>query len=176
MTSDAIQTKRATEPGSDWLVRKPGSVECRWFLLHGLIRGLFWLLPFVVVALLWIFWFQVPFADRYPLGILLAGLLVVLLHLVWGSMFPRNWSVAIGQREVMIERGIIQLTRVFIAYDRVQQIDYVSSPTMNRLNLIELVLHSAAGGVRVYALTPTDADLIAERVRRNQPDLPVLPR
>lgn len=176
MKSDAIQTKRETESDGDWLVRKPGRVECRWFLLHGLIRGLFWLLPFVVVTLLWIFWFEVPFTNRYPLGILLAGLLMVVLHLLWGSMFPRNWSVAIGQREVMVERGIIQRTRVFIAYDRVQQLDYVSSPTMHRLDLIELILHSAAGGVRVYALAPADADLIAERVRRNQPDLPVLPR
>lgn len=155
--------------GDDWLLRRPGSRERRWFLLHGLIRGLFWLIPFIVFALLWIFWFEVPYTDRVPRGILVAGVLVLLLHIVWGLLFPRNWLVSIGPREVMVERGIVRLTRVFITYDRVQQIDKVSTPIMTDLDLTELVLHSAAGGVRVYALDPADAELIAERVRRQQP-------
>lgn len=98
-----------------------------------------------------------------------------MLHLAWGLLFPKNWLVAIGHREVMVERGIIRMTRVFLAYDRVQQIDYVSSPVMTTLDLTELVLHSAAGGVRVYALDPADAELIASRVRRDQPKMPVMP-
>lgn len=164
-------------PGSsgNWFVRKPSARERRWFLLHGLLRGLFWLIPFVVVALLWIFWFEVPLGNRVPVAILILGFLVLMLHLAWGLLFPKNWLVAIGHREVMVERGIIRMTRVFLAYDRVQQIDYVSSPVMTTLDLTELVLHSAAGGVRVYALDPADAELIASRVRRDQPKMPVMP-
>lgn len=140
------------------------------------MRGLFWLIPFVVVGLLWIFWFEVSYRDRVPLGIVIAGLLVLLLHIAWGVLFPKHWLVSIGPREVMVERGIVRLTRVFITYDRVQQIDTVSTPIMSSLDLTELVLHSAAGGVRVYALEPADAELIAERVRRQRPPAPSMPK
>lgn len=161
--------------GADWLVRKPGPRERRWFLLHGLIRGAFWLIPFLVVALLWVLWFEVPFLDRVPIGITVLGLAVLGLQVVWGLVFPRNWLVSIGPSEVMVAHGIIRLTRVFVAYDRVQQIDRVSTPTMANLDLTELVLHSAAGGVRIYALDPADAELIADRVRQQQLPMPGLP-
>lgn len=154
--------------GDDWIVRRPGARERRWFLLHGLIRGAFWLIPFLVVALLWVFWFEVPFRDPVPIGITILGLVMLGLHIVWGMVFPKNWLVSIGPSEVMVEHGIIRLTRVFISYDRVQQIDRISTPTMTSLDLTELVLHTAAGGVRVYAIDPADADLIADRVREEQ--------
>ncbi len=175
MNLDASRPGMAQGSNEDWVVRKASASERRWFLLHGLVRGLFWLIPFIVVALLWVFWFEVPLGNPIPLGVLLLGVLVLVLHVVWGLLFPKNWLVAIGHREVMIERGIIRMTRVFLAYDRVQQIDYVSSPVMSTLDLTELVLHSAAGGVRVYALDPADAELIASRVRRDQPKMPVMP-
>lgn len=173
-TSAMPQTERGF--GDDWLVRRPGSRERRWFLRHALLRGVFWLIPFIVVALLWVFWFEVPLRNRVPLGIVTLGLVVLLAQVVWGVLFPRHWLVSIGPSEVMVERGIIRLTRVFIAYDRVQQIDKVSTPTMSSLDLTELVLHSAAGGMRIFALDPDDADLIADRVRRDQPTLPAAPR
>lgn len=154
--------------GDDWIVRRPGARERRWFFLHGLIRGLFWLLPFLVVALLWVFWFEVPFRDDVPISITIFGVVVLLLQVVWGLVFPKNWLVSIGPSEVMVEHGIIRITRVFLSYDRVQQIDRISTPTMTNLDLTELVLHSAAGGVRVYAIDPDDADLIATRVREEQ--------
>ena len=175
MSSDS-QSKTGHGFGADWLLRRPGNRERRWFFLHGLIRGLFWFIPFVVFALLWVFWFEVPYTDRVPLGILVAGALVLVLHILWGVLFPRNWLISIGPREVMVERGIVRLTRVFLSYDRVQQIDKVSTPIMSNLDLTELVLHSAAGGVRVYALEPNDAELIAERVRRQQPRPPTMPQ
>lgn len=156
----------------DWLERRPGGRERRWFLLHGLIRGLFWLIPFLVVALLWVFWFEVPYRDAVPLTVLTLGLVVLALQIVWGLVYPRNWLVSIGPNEIMVEHGIVRLTRVFLSYDRVQQIDKVSTPVMTNLDLTELVLHSAAGGVRIYALDPADADLIAERVRQQQLSLP----
>jgi membrane protein YdbS with pleckstrin-like domain len=175
MSNDA---GRAAERGfgDDWLVRRPGARERRWFRLHGLIRGLFWLIPFAVVALLWVFWFEVSFGDRVPLGILLMGFLVLLAHIFWGLAYPQNWLVCIGQREVMIQRGILHSTRVFVPYDRVQQIDFISTPIMNSLDLTELELHTAAGGARIYALDPADADLIGRRVRRDQPDVPEIPQ
>ena len=167
----------AGEPGTGdgWLERRPGARERRWFLLHGLIRGLFWLIPFLVVALLWVFWFEVPFRDAVPLSVLTFGLVVLGLQIVWGLVYPRNWLVSIGPNEVMVEHGIVRLTRVFLAYDRVQQIDKVSTPMMTNLDLTELVLHSAAGGVRIYALDPADAELIADRVRQQQLPMPVVP-
>ena len=155
--------------GEGWLIRRPAERERRWFLLHGLIRGLFWLIPFVVVALIWIYWFEVSFFDRYPVGIVLAGLAILIEQIAWGLIFPKNWLVSIGPQEVMIQRGIIQLARIFVAYDRVQQVDSISTPVMSNLNLTELVLHSAAGGVRVYALDPEDARMIRERVHAGQP-------
>lgn len=154
--------------GGDWLERRPGARERRWFLLHGLIRGLFWLIPFLVVALLWVYWFEVPFRDRVPLGVVTVGLVVLGLQIAWGLVYPRNWLVSIGPNEVMVEHGIVRLTRVFLSYDRVQQIDKVSTPMLTNLDLTELVLHSAAGGVRIYALDPADAELIADRVREQQ--------
>ncbi len=154
--------------GDGWLIRRPGGRERRWFLLHGLIRGAFWLIPFLVVALLWVFWFEVSYRDPIPAGIAALGLLVLVLQVAWGLAFPKNWLVSLGPNEVMVEHGIIRLTQVFISYDRVQQIDRVSTPVMTNLDLVELVLHSAAGGVRLYALDPADADLIAERVRQQQ--------
>jgi membrane protein YdbS with pleckstrin-like domain len=166
----------AFAPGDDWVVRRPGPRERRWFLIHALIRGLYWLIPFVVVALLWAFWFEVSFTDPVPLGCLVLGLLILLFYLVWGTVYPRKWMVAIGPRDVMIERGILWVTRVFISFDRVQQIDKVSTPVMSRLDLTELVLHSAAGGVRIYALDPADAELITDRVRANEPLVPLLHR
>jgi membrane protein YdbS with pleckstrin-like domain len=164
----------ASLPDDDRIVRRPGPRERRWFLLHGLIRGLFWLIPFIVVALLWIFWFEVNLTDPVPLTILLLGLLLLLLYLFWGLVFPRNWAVTIGRRDVTVDRGILWSTRVCVSYDRVQQIDNVSTPIMSRLDLTELVLHSAAGGVRIYALDPDDADVIADRVRQSQPGVPLL--
>lgn len=161
--------------GSDWLERRPGARERRWFLLHGLIRGLFWLIPFLVVALLWVYWFEVPFRDRVPLGVVTVGLVVLGLQIAWGLVYPRNWLVSIGPNEVMVEHGIVRLTRVFLSYDRVQQIDKVSTPMLTNLDLTELVLHSAAGGVRIYALDPADAELIADRVREQQLPLPGAP-
>jgi membrane protein YdbS with pleckstrin-like domain len=161
--------------GEEWLERRPGARERRWFLLHGLIRGLFWLIPFLVVALLWVFWFEVPFRDSVPLSVLTFGLVVLGLQIVWGLVYPRNWLVSIGPNEVMVEHGIVRLTRVFLAYDRVQQIDKVSTPMMTNLDLTELVLHSAAGGVRIYALDPADAELIADRVRQQQLPMPSVP-
>lgn len=155
--------------GDDWLVRRPGSRERRWFLLHGVMRGLFWLIPFLVGALLWVFWFEVDFDDPAPVGLMVVGFLSLLFHMLWGAIFPTHWVLSIGQRELMVERGIIKRTRTFVAYDRVQQIDRVSTPIMSNLDLTEMVLHSAAGGLRVYAVDPADADLIAERVRRDQP-------
>lgn len=172
-TSATPQVERGF--GDDWLVRRPGPRERRWFLWHGMLRGLFWLIPFIIAALLWVFWFEVPFRDRVPVGIVTLGVLVLLAQAVWGIIFPRNWLVSIGPSEVMVERGIIRLTRVFISYDRVQQIDKVSTPTMSNLDLTELVLHSAAGGMRIYALAPADADLIADRVQRDQPTIPPMP-
>jgi membrane protein YdbS with pleckstrin-like domain len=172
MSPDAASLVDEPGVGADCLVRKPGARERRWFLLHGLIRGLFWLIPFLVVALLWVFWFEVPFRDPVPLGIVAFGLLVLVAQVAWGMAFPKNWLVSIGPTEVMVEHGIIRLTRVFVAYDRVQQIDKVSTPVMTNLDLVELVLHSAAGGVRIYALDPADADLIAERVREQQLPVP----
>lgn len=163
-----------SEAGNDWIVRSPGPRERRWFLLHALIRGLFWLIPFVVIALLWIFWFEVALTDPIPLGILGLGALILLLYLVWGVLFPLRWMVAIGTREVMVDRGILWLTRVFVSFDRVQQIDNVSTPVTKRFDLTELVLHSAAGAVRIYALDPDDAALIADRVRANQPIIPLM--
>ncbi len=167
MSSD---TRPAVELGfgDGWLVRRPGPRERRWFLLHGLVRGLFWLIPFVVVSLLWVFWFEVPLRNAVPTSILTLGLLVLGLQIVWGLLFPRNWLVSIGPSEVMVEHGIIRLTRVFLSYDRVQQIDRVSTPVMTNLDLTQLVLHSAAGGVRLYALDSNDAELIALRVRQQQ--------
>ena len=164
------------ELGDDWVARRPGPRERRWFLLHALIRGLFWLLPIIVVWLLWIFWFEVTPSDPVPTGILLVGVLVLLLFLLWGIVYPRKWMVAIGPREVMVERGILWTTRVFVPFDRVQQIDRVSSPVSSRLDLTELVLHSAAGGVRIFALDPADAALISDRVREYQPPIPQLRR
>lgn len=161
--------------GGDWLERRPGARERRWFLLHGLIRGLFWLIPFLVVALLWVYWFEVPFRDRVPLGVVTVGLVVLGLQIAWGLVYPRNWLVSIGPNEVMVEHGIVRLTRVFLSYDRVQQIDKVSTPMLTNLDLTELVLHSAAGGVRIYALDPADAELIADRVREQQLPLPGAP-
>lgn len=172
-TSATPQSERGF--GDDWLVRRPGPRERRWFKRHALLRGLFWLVPFIVTALLWIFWFEVPFDDRYPVAIVSVGVLVMLAQIAWGFVFPRNWLVSIGPSEVMVERGIIRLTRVFISYDRVQQIDKVSTPAMSSLDLTELVLHSAAGGMRIFALDPADADLIADRVRRDQPTVPSTP-
>jgi membrane protein YdbS with pleckstrin-like domain len=164
----------AAIPGDDLIVRRPSPRERRWFLLHGLIRGLFWLIPFIVVALLWTFWFEVDFDDPIPLSILILGVLVLLLYLIWGLVYPRKWTVTIGPREVTVDRGILWSTRVCISYDRVQQIDKVSTPIMSQLDLTELVLHSAAGGVRIYALDPDDADLISDRVRDSQPHVPLL--
>ena len=155
-------------------MRRPGPRERRWFLLHGLIRGLFWLIPFVIVALLWVFWFEVSFTDPVPVGCLLLGLLILLCYLAWGTVYPRKWAVAIGPREVRVDRGILWVTRVFLSYDRVQQIDVVSTPLMSRLDLTELVLQSAAGGVRIFALDPDDANLISDRVRENQPLIPLM--
>lgn len=172
----AAETLPHSALGDDWTVVRPGGRERRWFLVHGLIRGLFWLIPFVVVALLWVFWFEVPIVDPVPLGILALGALVLLLYLLWGAVYPRTWMVAIGPRDVLVDRGLLWITRVVISYDRVQQIDVISTPTMNRLNLTELVLHTAAGGVRLYALDPENADTIIERVRQNQPLIPVTAR
>ena len=107
-----------------------------------------------------------------PLSVLMIGLVMLGLQIVWGLVYPRNWLVSIGPREVMVEHGIVRLTRVFLAYDRVQQIDKVSTPMMTNLDLTELVLHSAAGGVRIYALDPADAELIADRVRQQQLPMP----
>jgi membrane protein YdbS with pleckstrin-like domain len=171
-----LDERPVAAPGDEWIVRQPGPRERRWFLLHGLIRGLFWLIPFVVVALLWIFWFEVEITDPVSLGVLLLGLLMLLGHIAWGLIYPRKWAVAIGTREVRVDRGILWVTRVFVSYDRVQQIDIVSTPLMSRLDLTELVLQSAAGGVRIYALDPQDANLISERVRENQPLVPPLHR
>ncbi|MCA9858919.1 MAG: PH domain-containing protein [Thermomicrobiales bacterium] len=161
---------------SGWIERSPGRRERSWFFRHGLIRGLFWLVPFLVVALLWVFWFEVPFSDRTPVGIVFVGLLVLLFFLVQGILYPRNWQVLIGKREIAVQHGIIRTTQVFLSYDRVQQIDHVSSPTMQRLGLVELVLHTAAGGLKVYALDAADADLIENRIRANQPLVPLLHR
>ena len=161
--------------GGDWLERRPGPRERRWFLLHGLIRGLFWLIPFLIVALLWVYWFEVPFRDPVPVSVVTIGLVVLGLQIVWGLVYPKNWLVSIGPNEVMVEHGIVRLTRVFLSYDRVQQIDKVSTPVMTNLDLTELVLHSAAGGVRIYALDPADAELIADRVRQQQLPLPGVP-
>lgn len=158
--------------GDDWIVRRPGPRERRWFLLHGLMRGLFWLIPFLVVALIWVFWFEVSATDVVPAGILLLGVLILTFYIFWGLLFPKNWLVSIGPKEVMVQRGIIHLTRVFVSYDRVQQIDLSANPVMSSLDLTQMVLYSAAGGVRVYALDPRDADLIAERVRIEQPPVP----
>ena len=102
------------------------------------------------------------------------GLLVLLLFVLWAIVYPRNWEVAIGPREVMVNRGILGTTRVFVSYDRVQQIDKVSTPLMSRLDLTEIVLHTAAGGVRIFALDPADADLIERRVREYQPVIPLM--
>jgi membrane protein YdbS with pleckstrin-like domain len=168
MSSDVAAPPAGRGFGDDWLVRRPGPRERRWFQLHGLVRGAFWFIPFLIVALLWVFWFEVPFRDPVPATIAALGLLVLALQVAWGLAFPKNWQVAIGPTEVMVEHGIIRLTRVFISYDRVQQIDRVSTPVMTNLELVELVLHSAAGGVRLYALDPADADLIAGRVRQQQ--------
>ncbi len=144
--------------------------------MHALLRGLFWLIPFVIVALIWVYWFEVGFTDPLPLAMLVLGLLLLLVFLLWGVVYPRKWEVAIGPRDVMVNRGILWSTRVFISYDRVQQIDRVSTPVMSQLDLTELVLHSAAGGVRIYALDSADADLIENRVRENQPLIPLMRR
>lgn len=171
----------ATQPpgsgfGDDWIIRRPGARERRWFLLHGFFRGLFWLIPFVVAAIVWIFWFEVPVTDSVPASLLLIGLLILVLYLFWGLIFPRHWLVGIGPREVMTEGGIFHQTRVLVPYDRVQQIDKSSTPIMTSLDLTELILHTAAGGTRIYALDPADADLIAERVRVEQPSMPMTQR
>lgn len=166
----------AIQSDGDWIIRTPGARERSWFLLHALLRGLFWLIPFAVAALLWIFWFEVPFRDPYPAGLFLVGVLILLGFLLWGITFPRKWRVAIGPREVFIDRGILWVTRVIVSYDRVQQIDVVSTPTMNRLDLTELVLHSAAGGVHIYALDPGDAALISDHVRESQTHVRLLLR
>lgn len=176
MAPTAAKELTGPELGDDWLIRRPGPRERRWFLLHGLVRGLFWIIPFLIATLLWIFWFEVPVTDYVPMGILLLGLLSLVLHIFWGLIFPKNWLVSIGPHEVMVERGIVKLTRVFVPYDRVQQIDKISTPVMSSLDLTELELHSAAGGVRLYALDPADAELIAERVRIHRPPAPTLSR
>ena len=173
MSKDAA---RAAERGSgdDWIVRRANARERRWFLLHALIRGLFWLIPFAIVAILWVFWFEVPFSDPYPLWTLLAGIALLMCFLLWGTLYPNKWMVAIGPNEVVVDRGILWVTRVFISYDRVQQVDEVSTPIMSRLDLTEMVLHSAAGSVHLYALDPDDAALITNRVREDQPLIPLI--
>ena len=173
-TAATADDQPALEPGEDWIVRRAGSRERRWFRIHALIRGLFWLIPFVIVYLIWVYWFEVGFSDPVPLAILGLGLLLLLFFLLWGVVYPRKWEVAIGLRDVMVTRGILATACVFVSYDRVQQIDRVSSPVMSRFHLTELVLHSAAGGVRIYALDPADADLIERRVRANQPLVPLM--
>jgi membrane protein YdbS with pleckstrin-like domain len=178
MSRTTARTKEqpASVPGDEWIVRRPGPRERRWFQLHGLFRGLFWLIPFVIIALLWIFWFEVNFTDPLPVTFLALGLLILLGYLIWGVVFPRNWMVAIGARDVMVDRGILWVTRVRVSFDRVQQIDNTSTPIMSRFDLTELVLHSAAGAVRIYALDPDDADLISDRVRESQPHVSPLPQ
>ncbi len=173
-TAATADEQPASEPGQDWIVRRPGSRERRWFRMHALIRGLFWLIPFAIVYLIWVYWFEVGFSDPIPLAILGLGLLLLLLFLLWGVVYPRKWEVAIGPRDVMVKRGILATACVFVSYDRVQQIDKVSTPIMSHLDLTELVLHSAAGGMRIYALDPADADLIESRVRANQPIIPLI--
>ncbi len=163
-------------PDGDWILLRPGKAERRWFLRHGLLRGLFWTLPFIIAAMLWVFWFEVPISDSVPVGLLAIALLLLLAHLLWGALYPRRWLVAIGERELMVERGILFSTRVFVPFDRVQQVDVVTTPAMAGLNLTELVLQSSAGGVRVYALGPEDAATILERVRLNQPLVPLMHR
>lgn len=171
----AISDERpVSDPGEDWIVRRPGVREQHWFRMHALIRGLFWFIPFVIVYLIWVYWFETNLTDSIPLTILGLGLLLLLLFLLWGVVYPRKWEVAIGPRDVMVQRGILWTRCVFVSYDRVQQMDKISTPVMNRYGLTELVLHSAAGGVRIYALDPTDADLIEGRVRANQPLIPLM--
>lgn len=165
-----------SELGEEWTVLRPGGRERRWFLLHGLIRGLFWSIPFIVIALLWVFWFEVPYSDPVPAGCLALALLVLVLYALWGAIYPRTWMVAIGPRDVLVDRGLLWITRVAVSYDRVQQIDVISTPTMSRLDLNELVLHTAAGGVRLYAIEPENAATITDRVRQNQPLIPVIAR
>ncbi|MEZ4507809.1 MAG: PH domain-containing protein [Thermomicrobiales bacterium] len=57
------------------------------------------------------------------------ALLLLLAFLLWGAL-PRRWLVAVGEREVMVERGILFSNRVFIPFDRVQPVDVVTTPAM----------------------------------------------
>lgn len=169
MTLPSATQTPGQQSGSDWIVRRAGPRERRWFLFHGLARGIFWLIPFLIAALLWMFWFEVPITDDKPAALVLVGVLILIVKLFWGLLFPGKWLVAIGPREVMVESGIFSLSRVFISYDRVQQIDRTSTPIMSSLDLTQMVLHTASGGVRVYALDSDDAELISDRVRRDKP-------
>lgn len=171
-----VQSAPGALPDGDWTLLRPGQDERRWFLRHGLLRGLFWAVPCILAALLWVFWFEVPVTDSVPAGFLGIGFLLLLAHLLWGVLYPRRWLVAIGEREVVVERGILFSTRVFVPFDRVQQVDVVTTPAMAGLNLTELLLQSSAGGVRIYALGPEDAATILDRVRINQPLVPLMRR
>ncbi|MEZ4532898.1 MAG: PH domain-containing protein [Thermomicrobiales bacterium] len=64
---------------------------------------------------------------------------------------------------------------MFAPFDRVQQVDVVTTPAMAGLNLTELVLQSSAGGGTML-LGPEDAATILERVRLNQPLVPLMHR
>jgi membrane protein YdbS with pleckstrin-like domain len=68
--------------------------------------------------------------------------------------------------EVMVERGVLRISRVFVSYDHVQFLDRRHGPIQRKLGLSTIELQTAGGGVRISAVHEADARDIERYVRR----------
>ncbi len=148
-----------------WTARQPSAQARRWSMLNGLVHGLVWAFPFVMLALVWR---RVSGADGntfWPALFFAIGMLLLLIFLLKGILSPRTWWFAYTGNEVILEHGLVIKARDHVAFDRVQYLERRAGPIMRSLGISSLFFETAAGRASIPAAQLNDIETIEASVR-----------
>ena len=148
-----------------WAVRQPSARARRWSMLSGLVHGLVWAFPFVMIALVWR---RISGSDGNPLWPSLffaIGMILLILLLIKGILSPRTWWFAYTDIELIVEHGLLFRARDNLAFERVQYLERRAGPIMRPSRIASLEFETAAGRALVPAAELADIEAIEEHVR-----------
>ncbi|HEX2174541.1 MAG TPA: PH domain-containing protein [Nocardioidaceae bacterium] len=108
----------------------------------------------------------VPTLPWVPWALLAAGVLALLLGMVYAGRRTRAWGYAERAEDLYIRHGVLVRNLVAVPYGRMQFVDVTAGPLERALGLAEVELHTATPGTRarIPGLDPEEAARLRDRL------------
>ena len=113
------------------------------------------------------------FLNRSSLthGLILGGLWLVISTL-WNQKYHRSFSFSLFEKGMKSQRGFLNKNGFCLYWKNVQSIVFAQSPYQKRKELCDIIIHTAAGNVRIPYIKMVQAgafrDLMARKVSQSR--------